>query len=119
MTGMQPQENPPPSWEAAAVDDHGNPAVWMECDACGRRAWCLSVYGVDPWLRWLGHYEGCALEWDEFGYGCDNCVPVLAFCVDTEACHRAQGLPWPPPPPPPPVPRADGRPPWAEGGEDQ
>jgi hypothetical protein len=102
MTGMQPWENPPASWEAAAVDDHGSPAIWTECDGCRRWSWCLYGYTeavgpceLDPdyeeRLREAGPDYEERLRWPAIPgiaelraatglAGCDNCAAVIAFC---------------------------------------
>lgn len=132
-----PWENPPASWEAAALDDHGNPAIWIQCDACDQWSWCLRGYSeatgpceLEPDYEDLmrealadprsGVRPGAARRLrGEGGPLCGNCAAVMVFCVDQATCYRRQGLPWPPPPPPKPqaLPRDPGNlPPWQQAG---
>jgi hypothetical protein len=85
----------PLSWETAAVDDHGKPAWWGECDGCSRWAWVLNDYSeapgpceVDPdypLMLELARDDprfipgGAALR-GEGGPLCGNCAAVVAFC---------------------------------------
>jgi hypothetical protein len=102
-------------------DDHGNPAIWNVCDACGLPSLCLCSYEeasgpceLDPDYaeRLAADFfsdrpraiPGGAALLGEGGPLCGNCVATMAFCADKEACYRAQGLAWPPPPPPEPSP---------------
>jgi len=81
-------------------DDHGEAAVWTVCDDCGLPALCLRGYveASGPCELWPyaedGHGEPMEPgdpRLDGGGLMCKNCVPVIAFCADREACDRECG----------------------------
>jgi hypothetical protein len=84
---------------APLTDDHGFPAVWDTCDACGLPAVCLRQYAEasGPCEMYYANEDehGELMEpgdprLDGGGLMCKNCVAVLAICADREACEREQ-----------------------------